>query len=86
MDHVIHTTLGQGRRVALSAELCRQYGLRPGSPVVLESTDGGIMIRPLERVIEEVQSFFAENLPSGTGLSEELIRERDPRGSQDSDV
>lgn len=77
MTHVIHTTIGQGRRVAIPAELCREHGLSPGSPVVLESTDAGIVLRPLEGVIREVQSYFAQVIPAGVRLSEQLIRDRE---------
>ena len=43
MANVIHTKLGEGRRVAIPAELCQRYGIEPGDPVVLEPTDSGIV-------------------------------------------
>src|SRR4051812_31896937 len=59
MSHVIHTKMGEGRRVAIPAELCQEYGLKPGTPVVLEPSESGIVLRPLDTVIKEVQAFFA---------------------------
>ena len=47
MTNVIHTKLGEGRRVAIPVELCQRYGIEPGDPVVLEPTDSGIVMRPL---------------------------------------
>jgi bifunctional DNA-binding transcriptional regulator/antitoxin component of YhaV-PrlF toxin-antitoxin module len=76
MSDVIHTKLGEGRRVAIPAELCQRYGIEPGDPVVLEPTDTGIVMRPLEVVIREVQAYFADLAPPDVKLSEELLRER----------
>jgi bifunctional DNA-binding transcriptional regulator/antitoxin component of YhaV-PrlF toxin-antitoxin module len=76
MEHVIHTKLSEGRRVAIPAELCHRYGIEPGDPVVLEPSESGIVLRPLHTVIREVQAYFADVAPAGVSLSEELIRER----------
>jgi AbrB family looped-hinge helix DNA binding protein len=76
MGHVIHTKLSDGRRVAIPAELCNRYGLEPGDPVVLEPADSGIVLRPLESVIREVQAYFADAAPANVLLSEELRRDR----------
>lgn len=74
--HVVHAKLGGGRRIAIPAELCRQYGLEPGGTLVLEPTESGIMVRPLDEVIQEVQEFFADAAPQETLLSDELIEDR----------
>jgi AbrB family looped-hinge helix DNA binding protein len=77
MANVIHTKMGEGRRVAIPAELCQKYGIEPGDPVVLESSESGIVIRPLDTVIREVQAFFSTVAPTdGSLLSDELIRDR----------
>lgn len=76
MQHVIRTKMGQGRRVAIPAELCHEHGLEPGTPVVVESTPSGIVVRPLSTVIREVQDYFLQAAAQDVVLSEELIRER----------
>ena len=76
MANVIHTKLSEGRRVAIPAELCQRYGIEPGDPVVLEPSDSGIVMRPLDTVIREVQAYFADVAPPGVSLSEELLRDR----------
>jgi bifunctional DNA-binding transcriptional regulator/antitoxin component of YhaV-PrlF toxin-antitoxin module len=76
MQNVTHTKMGEGRRIAIPAELCHEYGLEPGSPVVLEPTESGIIVRPLEEVIRAVQAYFAGTAPKGVLVSEELIRDR----------
>ena len=83
MTDSIHTKLGQGRRVAIPADLCNRYHLFPGDPVVLEPIDAGIVMRPLQEVIHEVQSFFADAAPSKVRLSDELIRERRTEAAKD---
>jgi bifunctional DNA-binding transcriptional regulator/antitoxin component of YhaV-PrlF toxin-antitoxin module len=76
MNQVIHTKMSDGRRVAIPADMCKEYGLEPGAPVVLESTDAGIVVRPLDAVIREVQAFFADAAPADVVLSDELRRDR----------
>jgi bifunctional DNA-binding transcriptional regulator/antitoxin component of YhaV-PrlF toxin-antitoxin module len=84
MSHVVHTKLGEGRRIAIPADLCQEYGLKPGAPVVLEPSDVGIMVRPLDSVIREVQAFFADVAPEGVSLSDELIRDRREEAARDN--
>lgn len=76
MSHVTHTTVGPGRRVVIPADICQEVGLRPGSPVVIEATDAGVVLRPLDDVVREVRAFFADAAPADALLSDELIRER----------
>jgi bifunctional DNA-binding transcriptional regulator/antitoxin component of YhaV-PrlF toxin-antitoxin module len=83
MHRVIHTKLGEGRRVAIPSEMCRELGLEPGAPVVLESTDTAIVLRPLDEVIREVQDFFADAGPTNVLLSEELSRDRRAEAARD---
>jgi len=76
MSNVIHTKLGEGRRVAIPAALCHKYGLKPGDPVVLEASALGIVLRPVDAVVNEVQAFFADVAPAKVRLSDEVIRDR----------
>jgi AbrB family looped-hinge helix DNA binding protein len=86
MGNVVHTKVGEGRRVAIPAELCQRYGLKPGDPVVLEPSDAGIVMRPLEAVVREVQAFFSDIRPAGGLLSDELIRDRRVEADRESRV
>lgn len=76
MSHVIHTKMSEGRRVVIPVEMCHEYGLEPGDPVVLEPSESGIVLLPLDTVIREVQSFFADVAPPDVLLSEELSKDR----------
>jgi bifunctional DNA-binding transcriptional regulator/antitoxin component of YhaV-PrlF toxin-antitoxin module len=83
MHRVIHTKLGEGRRVAIPSEMCHELGLEPGTPVVLESTDTAIVLRPLDEVVREVQDYFADAASPETLLSEELSRDRRAEAARD---
>jgi AbrB family looped-hinge helix DNA binding protein len=83
MHHVYHTKLGEGRRVAIPAEVCRRFGISPGDPVVVEADDGGVRVRSLAAVIREVQDHFARLAPPGMLISEELIRDRRAEAEHD---
>jgi len=76
ISDVIHTKLGEGRRVVIPAELCQRYGLEPGDPVVLEASEHAITLRPFDEVVREVQAYFAAVAPPDVVLSDELIRDR----------
>ena len=67
MENVIHTKLSEGRRVAIPAELCQRYGIEPGDPVVLEPSATGIVMRPLDAVIREVQAYLRRCRSAGRG-------------------
>ena len=52
-------------------------------PVVLESTDTAIVLRPLDEVVREVQDYFADAAPRETLLSKELSRDRRAEAARD---
>ena len=74
--HDIHTELSAGRRIAIPAELCPQYGIEPGDPVVLEPSESGIVVRPLDAVIRDVQAFFSEHPIEQAAKTLEQLLER----------
>jgi AbrB family looped-hinge helix DNA binding protein len=76
MDQVYHTKLGEGRRVAIPAELCDELGLRPGAPLAIEVREDGLHLVPYEQIIREVQAAFAPYKRPGVSTVDELIRER----------
>lgn len=76
MDHVYYTKLGEGRRVAIPAEVCQELGLRPGDPLALKVGDEGLQLLPYEKVVREVQAAFAPYKRPGVSVVDELIQER----------
>jgi bifunctional DNA-binding transcriptional regulator/antitoxin component of YhaV-PrlF toxin-antitoxin module len=53
MVNVVRTKLGEGRRVAIPAEVCQRCGLEPRDPVGLDPSEHGIVVRPLDAVISD---------------------------------
>ena len=80
MSHVTHTKLGEGRRVVIPAELCQRYGLEPGDPVVLEPSDTGITVRPLDDVDRRSAGVFRRR-GSGEGSAVRRVAARPAQGS-----
>jgi bifunctional DNA-binding transcriptional regulator/antitoxin component of YhaV-PrlF toxin-antitoxin module len=76
VQEIIHIKLGEGRRVAIPADLCQRYGIQPGDPLVLEASDHAMILRPLDEVLREVQAYFRDAAPPAAVVSDELIRER----------
>ena len=85
MEHAIHTKMSGGRRIAIPADVCQKYGFEPGTPVVLEPTDNGLVLRPFDSVVRDVQAFFADVAPTEGLLSDELIRDRRAEAARESD-
>jgi AbrB family looped-hinge helix DNA binding protein len=73
---VRHLHLDSAGRVLIPASLRQQYGLGAGDAVVLEASESGLLLRPLDAVLRDVQAYFADVAPTDALLSEELIRER----------
>jgi bifunctional DNA-binding transcriptional regulator/antitoxin component of YhaV-PrlF toxin-antitoxin module len=84
MSDAIRTKLGEGRRVAIPAELCHRYHFQPGDLLVLEPTERGIVLRRWDDVVREVQMFFADVAPPGVCLSDELSRGRRAEAAKES--
>jgi bifunctional DNA-binding transcriptional regulator/antitoxin component of YhaV-PrlF toxin-antitoxin module len=63
--------------------MCRELGLEPGTPVVLEATDTAIVLRPLGEVVREVQDYFQDAAPKKQLLSDELSRDRRAESARD---
>lgn len=77
LHEVRHLHLDSAGRVLIPASLRQQYGLVAGDAVVLEASESGLLLRPLDAVLRDVQAFCADFAPKNGGyLSDELIRER----------
>src|SRR5262245_12007745 len=83
MSRIAHTKMGEDGRVAIPAEMCREYGLEPGSTIVLEASASGIVLRSLDAMITDLQAAFAAVAPPNVLLSEELLQERREEAAQD---
>jgi AbrB family looped-hinge helix DNA binding protein len=76
MGSVYHTKLGEGRRVAIPAEVCDRLGLHTGDPLTIRIRDDGLHLVSFEQIIREVQEAFAPYRVPGVSVVDELIRDR----------
>lgn len=83
MDSVYHTKLGEGRRLAIPAEVCKQLGLQPGTPLAITIENGELHVVPYEQIIREVQAAFAPYRKPGVSVVDELIRERQEEAARE---
>ena len=68
--------IADGGRVVIPADLRRELGLRSGSDVILDVTNGELRIRSLARAIEHAQELVRRHVPDDASLADELIQDR----------
>ncbi len=73
-------SVGRGKvsagRVVLPAGLRKEFGIKDGSEVVFSRTEHGIEIKTLTEVIRQAQERCGRYAKPGTGVVDELIRDR----------
>jgi bifunctional DNA-binding transcriptional regulator/antitoxin component of YhaV-PrlF toxin-antitoxin module len=87
MDQVYHLVLGDSRRLALPAALCRKHDLKPGDHLLLTEGPDGLTLCSLrqqaERVRQELRQMIGKGPPLTKTLKElrrqEAAREAGPR-------
>src|SRR5882672_9019976 len=75
MDQVYYTKLGEGRRVAIPAEVCEELGLHPGDPLAIKVREDGLQVVHYEQIVREVQAAFAPYKRPGISEVDALIQE-----------
>ncbi len=68
--------VGIDGRIVIPAEIRQRAGIGPGDELVIDADGAGVRLRTLRQAVAAAQAFFTEGLPSGTLVSEELIRDR----------
>ncbi|MGA9062267.1 MAG: AbrB/MazE/SpoVT family DNA-binding domain-containing protein [Terracidiphilus sp.] len=68
--------LSANGRIVIPAAIREQLGIRPGDPVLMEVEDGVLRIESYPTRIARIQREFAQFIPPGVSLADELIRER----------
>src|SRR4051794_6649658 len=68
--------IDRGGRILIPARLRKELGVGPGDPVVLETWDGELRVRPYQKAIAEAQAIIAQYIPDrDRSLVDELIEE-----------
>jgi AbrB family looped-hinge helix DNA binding protein len=84
MNQVFHSKLGEGRRVAIPAEVCQKLGISQGDPITIEIREDGLHLIPYAQIIREVQAAFAPYKKPGVSAVDELISERRAEAARES--
>ena len=72
MENVYHTKLGDSRRIALPADLCRKLNFRPGEDLLLTQSGNQLSITSLRLQAEEMRGELREMLGRGKPLTADL--------------
>jgi AbrB family looped-hinge helix DNA binding protein len=70
------TRLSANGRVVIPAAIRDQLGIKSGDTVLLEAEDGVLRIESYPTRIARIQREFAQYIPLGVSLADELIAER----------
>lgn len=63
-------------RIVLPAELRSRHHIGEGDTVILVEKDGELQIRSRAAAVARIQAYFAELVPPGVSLVDELLAER----------
>ena len=85
MDHVYHAKLGESRRLALPADLCRKLDLKPGEELLLTPEKSGLMVTSLRHQGERMRQELREMLGQGKSLTGDLKRLRQAEAARETD-
>jgi bifunctional DNA-binding transcriptional regulator/antitoxin component of YhaV-PrlF toxin-antitoxin module len=87
LEQVYHTKLGDSRRLAIPAELCRKLGLQPGEQLLLRQNGHQLSVTSLRQQAEQMREELRTMLTAGKPLTADLkalreaeaVREANPR-------
>ncbi len=72
----VRTSIGEGGRLVIPAELRKALGLKPGEVVMIGLMDGELRLLTLREAIRRDQEWVRTFVPPGRSLVDELIAER----------
>jgi bifunctional DNA-binding transcriptional regulator/antitoxin component of YhaV-PrlF toxin-antitoxin module len=84
MDHVYHAKLGDSRRLALPADLCRKLDLKPGEELLLMPEGDGLKVTSLRHQAEQMRQELRKMLGKGK-LTDDLKQLRKAEAVREAD-
>jgi bifunctional DNA-binding transcriptional regulator/antitoxin component of YhaV-PrlF toxin-antitoxin module len=85
MDQVYHLILGDSRRLALPASLCRKYGLKPGDHLLLTEGQDGLSLCSLHQQGERMRQELRQMIGKGPPLTRTLKELRQVEAAREAD-
>lgn len=85
MEYVYHVKLGDSRRIALPAELCRKLDMLPGEELLVTESGDGLAITPLRRQAQRMRQELRDLLGTGPSLTADLKKLRTDEAACETD-
>src|SRR5581483_2737645 len=79
------TRLSANGRLVIPADIREALGAQPGDPILLEVQDGVLRIETYPTMIARIQKEFAQLIPRGVSLADELIADRRAEARQEQE-
>ncbi len=70
------TRISVNGRIVIPAAIREALGVKPGDSIVMEAQDGVLRIESYPTMVARIQREFAQLIPPGVSLVDELIAER----------
>ena len=72
----VSVTMGPQGRIVVPVEVRRALGLEQGDRLVVRVEDGRLVLETPAAILARIQQEFAEAVPPGTSMVDDLIEER----------
>jgi AbrB family looped-hinge helix DNA binding protein len=77
--------INQNGRIVIPAAIREELGIAPGDTLLMDVEDGVLRIETYPARIRRIQREFAQYLPPGVSLADELIAERREEARQEQE-
>jgi AbrB family looped-hinge helix DNA binding protein len=84
VDHVYHVKLGDSRRIALPADLCRKLDLKPGEELLLTQEGDRLAVTSLRRQAEQMRQELRGMVGEGRALTDDLKELRQAEAAREA--
>ena len=84
MDQVYHAKLGESRRLALPADLCRKLGFKPGEQLLLTQNGNQLAVTSLRQQAEQMREELRGMLSEGKPLTADLKEQRKAESAREA--
>jgi AbrB family looped-hinge helix DNA binding protein len=71
-----HVRMGDDGRIVIPAATRKDVGFQPGDTLVVESDGDSLLIRNLDTVVREVQSYFQQFVEPGSSIVDQFLADR----------
>lgn len=73
---IYHLKVDAAGRIVIPADARNRLQIKQGDELIAEECADGLRITTYQQAIREAQAYFAQFVPPGVSLSDELLKER----------